>query len=55
MQNIRVAGDSVARDRPWWCNAARTRCAGGEDPCCKGWWSNPMEGCYACQNYCGGC
>ena len=50
MQNIRVA-----RGAPWWCNAARTKCNGGEDSCCSGWWKNPIEGCNACERHCGGC
>lgn len=47
--------NSNVGDFPWWCNAARTFCKGGQDPCCIDWWKNPMEACYACQNYCGGC
>ena len=32
---------------PWWCNAAVTKCNGGEDPCCYGWWANPRDACRA--------
>lgn len=34
-------------DPPWWCNAAVTKCNGGEDPCCAGYWANPKDACQA--------
>lgn len=38
---------------PWWCNAAVTKCDGGEDPCCYGFWANPKDACKAACAQCG--
>ena len=40
-------------DAPWWCNAAVTKCNGGEDSCCYGYWASPRDACRAACAQCG--